>query len=456
MLVSLLLLLTACPTTNSPVVADPDTNPDTNTDTSESVLLLADALECGTPGQAGGVVDGKGLIRVDLDLEQYPEALCNDGSGAIMYVRRYSDDALKDRWVIRVQGGGSCKSGEECADRWCNEGTSFGMDKMTSTLAPELGIISPGVHAEKVENPMAGANHALLYYCSSDSWAGQGEAVLSETADGTEYNIHFHGADIFEAAIDTLRSGVTYTDPDQIERSMPDLDQATEVLFAGASAGAAGVTNNLDSLAEILPGASVAGLHDSNFAPTLSELDLSTSSICTDYGACDFNTYIALVWDTSFKGYWNGRVDSSCLSAHPEEPGLCVDVHHVVTNHLTTPVFVRMDLQDSLIMGNMVEGNFSLQSGAILDEVAFAELVTTQLQALQDVPNTAEETVAKAPGYFGPACGKHETLGNNDAVYATTVSVNGVDATMFQLMGNWLLDQQPQGGVTATLGEGCP
>lgn len=51
-------------------------------------------------------------------------------------------------------------------------------------------------------------------------------------------------------------------------------------------------------------------------------------------------------------------MDSSCLSWHGlNDPGTewqCADPIHVLANHVTTPFFVRHDLQDQLLMGNYV------------------------------------------------------------------------------------------------------
>ena len=69
---------------------------------------IADVFACINPGAAGGLAEGREerpLIRHDLDLEQFPEARCNDGTAAVFYFRPYEGEENRDRWVVQLQGG---------------------------------------------------------------------------------------------------------------------------------------------------------------------------------------------------------------------------------------------------------------------------------------------------------------------------------------------------------------
>src|SRR5262249_17443601 len=46
---------------------------------------------CPNPGSAGSVVPGRDLWKIGV-APFFPDALCNDGTRAVFYVRRYADD----------------------------------------------------------------------------------------------------------------------------------------------------------------------------------------------------------------------------------------------------------------------------------------------------------------------------------------------------------------------------
>jgi hypothetical protein len=54
---------------------------------------------------------GDELQRFTLD---HPQAVCNDGTPAVLYVRPATDPALAKVWSIHVQGGGACSSWAGC------------------------------------------------------------------------------------------------------------------------------------------------------------------------------------------------------------------------------------------------------------------------------------------------------------------------------------------------------
>ena len=77
---------------------------------------------------------------------------------------------------------------------------------------------------------------------------------------------------------------------------------------------------------------------------------------------------------------------------------------------------------------------------------------------LGDLPATAHEgaSITKAPGWFAPSCGHHETLGTNPRTHGTAVVVDGTPWTMFEVIENWLANTAPTGVVSQQRGEGCP
>src|SRR5687768_11464852 len=59
---------------------------------------------------------GQQATLMTIDLTQYPEAKCNDGSAPVVKVNL--DPNGGRNWLVYLQGGGGCKSIEECEVRW--------------------------------------------------------------------------------------------------------------------------------------------------------------------------------------------------------------------------------------------------------------------------------------------------------------------------------------------------
>jgi hypothetical protein len=105
------------------------------------------------------------------------------------------------------------------------------------------------------------------------------------------FSLHFLGAKILDVDIATLRQdgvpGLTYT-MGGTSTPMPDLDEATEIVFTADSAGGHGLMNNLDLLRDSLRKTNEActgggscpleiyGLIEAAVGPDMSRLDYST------------------------------------------------------------------------------------------------------------------------------------------------------------------------------------
>lgn len=423
-------------------------------------------LSCGRSGEAGGLAGGDDMTRVTVDMKRYPSAVCNDGSPAVFYVAPHTRAEDRDKWVIFLQGGGGCRTGDLCARRWCSVDTNFGMDKMTSTTS-KPSIRGDGILSPRATNYFGTWNRVLIYYCSSDNWAGTKSVTLTATnpkgSESVDYAIEFKGHYIVEAVIDTLRRAGRRSRPvrastlasgTSAEVLLPDLDDATDILFGGSSAGGGGVRNNMDRLAAKLrasnnrcrSGAPCAldfrAVIDATLQPDHSQLDWAGSEMCARAPyACNYATFYAEEWKTSVTGTWGWVSDESCVAWHAiHQPGTewkCADDTHLLTNHLTTPFFVRQDLQDELLTGNFVEAGFGT-------EVEFGELVRAKLEELPTIDAFAEEGSARggtrieAPGVFGPQCKHHESLARNEAFYNVFVNDSeGFKHSFHDLLVNW-------------------
>ncbi len=393
------------------------------------------------------------LTRHVLDGAAFPDALCNDGTPAVFYFRPALTQADADKWVIQLQGGGSCQSGDECAARWCSVGTAFSMVGMSSGPAPDTGIDGHGILRRSTDgplpspNPLEGYNQVFVKYCSSDKWIGtHRDATLEghhpKTQAPVTYRAHFLGRRILEATLATLRAdGVPALAYDG--EPMPDLDDATAVVFAGASGGGSGVLNNGDFVAAELgkhaPAlAELRVLADSITGPERIGVGFEATPLCADSGICTGEDYLQAS-EAEQQVAWKPLHDASCIAYHPGEAWRCADETHLAHNHVTTPLFVRMGLTDELLSGPYVEMGLTDENGQPYDLKKFGLKVREQLLALASIQSTAEEAgdIAVEPAAFGPICSKHETLRSDPDTYEVTIDPGAGPRTMLDVFTAW-------------------
>jgi len=387
-----------------------------------------------SPGVAGLVNPGTVLSRVDLDPARYPDALCNDGTPGVFYVRRGTGAGL-NRWVLFLEGGGSCSSGDACAKRWCSIETNFGAAKMSSRYAPEKGIGGGGILSTREDSAFRDFSKAWIYYCSSDVWSGRSASRPLVDSTGRVYTIHMQGARILEAVVAELRSGLTYTDAGSgAAVTLPSLDDAEVVLFVGESAGSAGVQRNADRLGGLLErtNRNPAGL----FFRALGDAANNPSNAA-------LATYEAEMRSAQRASatLYSGRVDESCLAMHPSDTWRCGDPVHVRENHLTTPLFVRQDLLDPNTLDEL--GTPEWEFGTQLYE--FAQFTWDHLDRMSRAAATAEERadMTVAPGVYGPHCDEHTALRNNGKFFDDKVAAGGALLSYHDTFRNWLLGTGP-------------
>ena len=442
---------------------------------------LSVALDCGrgAVGTGAGPDRADSLQRAVIDTGAFPDAICNDGSPAAIYFRPFRGEANRNRWLINLRGGGACSGGQSCAARWCgcagasvcpatpaDTHTNFDRGNMVSAGAATqngTGIFLRGDPARP--NPIEDYNEVRVVYCSSDRWTGTRRAAPMTathpvTGAPVSYSIHFLGARILEAVLSTLRHdgarGPTYTQGGA-NTPMPDLDEATEVILAGDSAGGGGVIFNLDRVAATLRARNAAcaggacplvvrGLIDATVGPDSSRLTLSPTGRIAMNGA---TTYTAWAEATARVQQQNQgfRGDESCVAWHaanmPGTEHVCSDGDHVIRHHVTTPFFVRMALRDGLISSGYYEGGWVDPTLGPFDREAtvFARVLHGELSAFPMMRATAEEgaMMTQAPGVFAPLCTNHDTINEDSEVYGVTITPNGGGAArrLFDVFEAW-------------------
>lgn len=441
---------------------------------------IAEVLACGTPIPIGGVADTGELQIHAMDTAAFPDALCNDGTPAVLYYRPFrGDPSNRTRWAITLRGGGSCSSPETCAARWCacSAGrpcdhteivTGFSLDNMSG--GGRRGNPGNGIHSRDPshDNPIADYNQVQLVYCSSDLWTGLARSVRMTTrhprrGDEVTFVAHFLGRAILDADLAVLRQdgapALLYT-ADGGSVAMPDLDEATEVLIAGDSAGGAGVIHNLDAIRTLLEEHHVGegtprvqGLIDAVVGPDWSRLDWS-GSIGASMG---FDTYDEVMSTMNTNG-WRHDGDLSCGDYHTPlgTNAYCLDMSHVIRHHVTTPFFVRMALLDGLISDAYADAGLAdPELGAFEDTamgvpLVFARVLQRELVTFSMLPSTAEEgaSMTAAPGVFAPACSNHDTIHEDSEVWGVTIDPGSGPLHLFDVLEPWRRGRTPTSALT--------
>lgn len=382
----------------------------------ESVPLLAEAGLCEPEGEAG-VEPGTDLERLTLAA---PDALCNDGTPAVAYVRAAPTDSPDaDKWVIFLEQGGGCGTYDGCRSRWCG-----GADRMSADWTPE-GMSGSGVFHIGGNNAFRGYNLVFVDYCSSDSWSGT-QAAVFEAPDRPSYRMLFHGYHILNAVVDELKVGAI---SDQGFQAMPELDAASMVVLAGSSAGSAGVMRNLDRIAERLrttnPTVEVRGVLDAAVSPF--EADPPAVS-AEEVAARD------AVTSDVFYDERGSIPDASCTERHGEDRDACFPVQHSLLDHITTPVFLRQDLRDE-----------NASPWLYPDAASYTAASRALVRRVADLADTAEERalLAVAPTVFAPTCGSHTSL-MSSRFYTVELAQGKASVSFHDALRDWIDDPSPR------------
>jgi hypothetical protein len=429
---------------------------------------IATTLLCGPtlPAGPGGPAE---FQRHVVDVAAFPDALCNDGTPATLFFRPYIGAPNRNKWMINLHGGGACQNAETCAARWCNcdpnvnvcpyttKPTNFNRTTMTNVGPPQKAADGLALRDDPLRpNPYGDYNQIELAYCTSDQWIGTRRAVPMTTVNPrtnapVTYTINFLGARVLDAHIATLRqagvAGLSYTIGGGAV-AMPDLDEATEVIFTGDSAGGSGVMSNLDYLRTTLE-ATNANCQGGGACP-LAVYGLLDASVGPEIGKLDFGTYIQPAV-RSYQDYLAGlsalaysrgsRIDASCEVFHAADPLICNETTHVVRHHITTPFFVRMALFDALNSDSYYIGPMLRNPDLTPITLAtYSRTLHDELATFANLSGTAEEgsQFTREPGVFAPACTKHDTIHNTIQTFGTTITPpGGIPRRLIGVFDNW-------------------
>jgi Pectinacetylesterase len=273
-----------------------------------------------------------------------------------------------------------------CTTRWAEQHnlmTTFGLPMREAND----GLLSD---SDGVNPAFARFNHVRIHYCSSDGYSG--DAVRTIGGRKTE----FRGHRIVDAVIEDLMEGSVV--------GSPTLRDATEVIFAGSSAGAFGVHNNVDRIAARLSWAKVKAVADSGWIPDIPPYGPGTLDVRPD--------------TPNGVEYYHAQPDESCAAANSGQAGKCL-LESFVFRYLSTPTFVYADQRDQVHLGTLgIDGRGSRSP----DQQAY----------VQRYMQLVRESLADVPAAFSPAIGGHTSLANDRY---QSVTIEG--RTLAQTLATW-------------------
>lgn len=272
-----------------------------------------------------------------LDPVRYPVALCNDGSPGAYFLRPGFGPAAR-RWILFLDGGGQCGDAAECAARYRSRRADMSSEQLIDGAVVQQ-TLEGFKSSDPSENPdFHDATFVQIHYCSSDLWSGDVAAVAGAPLDQMT-RWHFRGRAIMEAVL--------------AELAPRGLGEATEILFAGSSAGAVGVFNLADDLRARVPSSTrMLVLADAGFIIDYPDYDRATQRE-TEVRPSPWQLHVIAATQA-----WAGRGDQGCeaQSTSDLERAACrLPSALLAGDHVEVPVFVRQSQLDPVQTRRLIE-----------------------------------------------------------------------------------------------------
>jgi hypothetical protein len=305
---------------------------------------------------------------------------------------------------------------------WDGDGTTEYLDH---GVQPGLAFYSP-------DNDFSDWNHVYVPYCSSDGWLGRKTDV--HPSKGSAFTIDARGHTILYAVRSMLRK--LGSDPNWTAQGyvMPDIDDASEILFSGTSAGGYGALQNGDWF--VTPFSARKGLVvDAGIDITDDVLVDDAVWAHTGSGA-SINQYSHRIelelakWATG--GYYarvDAFVDESCRALYEPmgrldrcsiPPALLI-LNGASGPLVATPTFLRLDLEDNTLSDYYtdlvnLDGDSLVIGGASGSAITIDDYATLARATLVEL----YDDVGSVEAAYGPRCGNHVGLDNLFALAVDT------------------------------------
>jgi len=168
------------------------------------------------------------------DKPQTTGAVCLDGSSPGFYYGGATEAKAAQSWIIFLEGGGWCYSEQECRDR---SGTIIGGSK---NWHPQKNMGGPMWRDKRINPTFHNFNQVYIPYCDGGSFSGnRSEPLLVTSKEGGQQKLYLRGHRILYRVIEVLISDY-------------GLNDATEVLLSGCSAGGLSVFIHCNEIGDLL------------------------------------------------------------------------------------------------------------------------------------------------------------------------------------------------------------
>ena len=364
------------------------------------------------------------LDYVSLD-GSAPGAVCNDGTAAGFYFAAGAN--ASSLFLVFLESGGWCYDQTSCGKRSPDQ-TSSKNYPSTYTLA---GIF------DSSDERLASATKVYVPYCTSDAYVGDRDgpvwppaaagAGAGAGAGNSVFQGGFHGAAVVAGVFAELRA-----------RGLGSAAGATEVLFAGFSAGGRGALFNCDAIGASLARA-VPRLHYACFFDSAEWLDVEPYAA----GSVSAATRSAAAFELFNASGVIAANSPACAAAYTADPWKCIFGEYALPFVSTPQWFLNTNLYDSYQL-NTINGlpNGPPWTGA---KLAYAEDFRAKMEATlaREVPG------GDGFGAFAAACYAH---GDTLSAKFTTVTVDGV--SLEQALLSWYYNNAdaPRVSIDASAG----
>lgn len=321
------------------------------------------------------------LTRHFVENAEQRMAICNDGSPAVYYMSEGAGEG-KDNWLVYLQGGGYCENEEDCMAR------AKESPKLVSTERRAEQVNVGGIFLRDPElNPdFYNMTQVYVSYCSSDLWAGDTEhEVNGETWQ-------FRGTHIVKAVIEDL-----------------NMEDTELLLFAGSSIGAAGMVNNADRVAAMIPDSvEMKAIVDGLWWPIVEPFD--------------GDPYKTNAADEANMEYLNLQVDESCVAENGNVPDYNCSIPTEVADYLSMPLFVYVDRLDPVYLERLGIDNIRAPEAA---------------DYMAEFSEESLEMIESADAIFSTNMVNHTILHITDKFFHTEVDGH----TLPEILANWVFEK---------------
>eukprot|EP00998_Keelungia_sp_KM082_P013372 NODE_986_length_1520_cov_59.592965_g975_i0.p1 GENE.NODE_986_length_1520_cov_59.592965_g975_i0~~NODE_986_length_1520_cov_59.592965_g975_i0.p1 ORF type:complete len:403 (-),score=10.13 NODE_986_length_1520_cov_59.592965_g975_i0:264-1472(-) len=300
---------------------------------------------------------------------QTDRSMCLDGSRPVVYAR---PNQRSSKWLVLFPGGGWCHTAVGCRRR--SPGQKLGRLGSSTSYTNFLHRTETrhwgGVWDAKLGPFNDGWRRAVVMYCDGSSWLGDADKPVQMAPNLT---VHFRGNSNLRGSISLLLNQL-------------GMRNATEVVFTGHSAGAAGLLLNAHTIRELIP----SHIRVSMIVCNGLFLDVQA----TWEGRRETNT-MQRAFHT-----WGARtsVNQDCLNRKsPERAAECVMPHYAAAFlPQSVPIFLAQTTYDSHAL--KVSGGTGNSSYSAAEYVTRARIV--------GAAQTSAVDRAAVSGVFQPSCGR--------------------------------------------------